>query len=82
MNMTREEILAKVEEIFRDVLANQSIVLNEETTADDIEEWSSLTHVQLISAMEKELNIKFSLREMMSWQNVGEIVNSIEKKIG
>lgn len=82
MNMTREEILAKVEDIFRHVLANQSIVLNEETTADDIEEWSSLTHVQLISAMEKELNIKFSLREMMSWQNVGEIVNSIEKKLG
>lgn len=80
--MTREEILAKVEDIFREVLANQSIVLNYETTADDIEEWSSLTHVQLISAMEKELNIKFSLREMMSWQNVGEIVNSIEKKLG
>lgn len=79
--MTREEILAKVEDIFREVLANQSIVLNDETTADDIEEWSSLTHVQLISAMEKELNIKFSLREMMSWQNVGEIVNSIEKKL-
>ena len=80
--MTREEILAKVEEIFRDVLANQSIVLNEETTAEDIEEWTSLTHVQLISAMESGLNIKFSLREMMSWQNVGEIVNSIEKKLG
>ena len=78
--MTREEILAKVEEIFRDVLANQSIELNEETTAEDIEEWTSLTHVQLISAMESGLNIKFSLREMMSWQNVGEIMNSIEKK--
>lgn len=80
--MTREEILAKVEEIFRDVLENENIVLNEETTAEDIEEWTSLTHVQLISAMESGLNIKFSLREMMSWQNVGEIVNSIEKKLG
>lgn len=80
--MTREEILAKVEEIFRDVLENENILLNEETTAEDIEEWTSLTHVQLISAMESGLNIKFSLREMMSWQNVGEIVNSIEKKLG
>ena len=80
--MTREEILAKVEEIFRNVLENEAIVLNEETTAEDIEEWTSLTHVQLISAMEQQLNIKFSLREMMSWQNVGEIVNSIEKKLG
>lgn len=80
--MTREEILAKVEEIFRSVLGNQGIVLNEATTAEDIEEWTSLTHVQLISAMENELNIKFSLREMMSWQTVGEIINSIEKKLG
>lgn len=79
--MERNEILAKVEEIFRDVLANQSIVLSEETTAEDIEEWTSLTHVQLISEMEKDLNIKFSLREMMSWQSVGEIISSIEKKV-
>lgn len=79
--MERNEILAKVEEIFRDVLANQSIVLSEETTAEDIEEWTSLTHVQLISEMEKDLNIKFSLREMLSWQSVGEIISSIEKKV-
>ena len=80
--MTREEILAKVEDIFHRVLENQSIVLSEETTAEDVPEWTSLTHAQLISVMESELNIKFSLREMMSWQNVGEIVNSIEKKLG
>lgn len=80
--MTREEIMAKVEVIFHRVLGNESIVLTDETTAEDIKEWTSLSHAELVIAMEKELNIKFSLREMMSWQNVGEIVNSIEKKIG
>ena len=80
--MTRDEILTKVEEIFRDVLANDSIVLSEETVAEDIQEWTSLSHAQLVIAMEQAFAIKFSLREMMSWQNVGGIVNSIEKKLG
>lgn len=80
--MTREEIMAKVEDIFHRVLGNESIVLTDETAAEDIKEWTSLSHAELVIAMEKELNIKFSLRDMMSWQNVGEIVNSIEKKIG
>lgn len=80
--MTREEIMARVEELFRKELGNESIVLTDETVAEDIQEWTSLSHAQLVIAMEKELNIKFSLREMMSWQNVGEIVNSIEKKLG
>ena len=80
--MTREEIMARVQEIFRNELGNANIVLTDETAAEDIQEWTSLSHAQLVIAMEKELNIKFSLREMMSWQNVGEIVNSIEKKLG
>ena len=80
--MTREEILAKVEVIFRDVLGNDGIVLTEDTVAEDIQEWTSLSHAQLVIAMENELNLKFSLREMMSWQSVGEIVSSIEKKVG
>lgn len=80
--MIREEIMARVQEIFRKELGNDGIVLTDETVAEDIQEWTSLSHAQLVIAMEKELNIKFSLREMMSWQNVGEIVNSIEKKFG
>ncbi len=78
--MERNEILAKVEEVFHRVLGNESIVLTEETSAEDVQEWTSLTHAQLVIELEQEFSIKFSLREMMSWQNVGEIVNSIEKK--
>lgn len=79
--MTREEILAKLQTIFRNVLENDAIILNEETTANDVEEWTSLTHVHLINTIESTMNIKFSVREMMGWQNVGEIMDSIEHKI-
>lgn len=79
--MTREEILAKLESLFCEVLGATSLGLTEETTADDVEQWTSLTHVQLITAIEENLSIKFSVREMMGWQNVGEIIDSIERKL-
>lgn len=79
--MNKQEILAKMQDIFRDVLDNDDIVLTEETTAQDIEEWNSLTQVQLITAIEHEFNIRFSLMEMMNWIRVGEIAEGIMKKL-
>lgn len=79
--MNRDELLVQLQVLFRDVLNNNNIQLTEDTSAEDIDEWTSLTHVQLITSMEQTFNIKFALREMMSWQNVGEIMDSIEKKL-
>lgn len=79
--MTKQEILAKMQDIFRDVLDNDDIVLTEETTAQDIEEWNSLTQVQLITAIEQSFNIRFSLMEMMNWTRVGEIAEGIMGKL-
>lgn len=79
--MNKQEILAKMEEIFRDALNNDDIVLTEETTAQDIEEWNSLTQVQLITTIEHEFNIRFSLMEMMNWTKVGEIAAGIQGKL-
>lgn len=59
--MEKTEILVKVQDIFRDVLDNEEIVLNNDTSADDIEEWDSLSHIQLIVAIEKHFKIKFTL---------------------
>ena len=59
--MEKTEILVKVQDIFRDVLDNEEIVLNNDTSADDIEEWDSLSHIQLIVAIEKHFKIKFLL---------------------
>lgn len=79
--MERNEILQKVNEVFMDNLDNDNIVLTENTTADDIEEWDSLTHVQLVVAVEKKFKIRFNAREIQSWKNVGEMIDSINNKL-
>ena len=79
--MERKEIIEKLNEIFREVLDNESIVLSESTVANDIEEWDSLAHIQLIDAIQKAFKIKITAREMVSWGNVGEIVDGIKNKL-
>ncbi len=78
--MDQNEILAKVQEVFRDVLDNDAIVLTPQTTADDVEEWDSLSHIQLIVAIEKAFKIKFTSKEILSWKNVAEMVECIANK--
>ena len=80
MSMEKSQILDEVQAIFREVLDNEEIVLANETTADDIEEWDSLTHIQLIVAIEKHFKIKFTSKEILSWQNVGQLVDCIAIK--
>jgi acyl carrier protein len=78
--MERNEILTKLTPIFREQLDNEDIELNAETTADDIEEWDSLSHIQLIVAIEKAFGIRFTSSEIQSWNNVGEMIDSIISK--
>ena len=80
-NMEREEILKRVEEIFREELEQSDLVLTNETTAEDVEGWDSLSHVQLVAVMEDAFGIEFSSREILSWDNVGDLINSIQKKV-
>jgi len=80
--MERNEILERVQEVFRDELELDDLVLTDEATADDVEEWDSLTHVQIVVALEKAFALKFTSREILSWDNVGDLVDCIEKKIG
>ena len=79
--MERKVIFEKLTEIFREVMDNDEIVLEENTTAEAIEEWDSLAHVQLIEKIEGVFGLKFSAKEMMSWEDVGEFVDSIDEKI-
>lgn len=78
--MEQNDYLARVQDIFRDVLDNEDIVLDMETTADDVEEWDSLSHIQLIVAIEKDFKIKFTSKEILSWNNVGEMIEAISRK--
>lgn len=77
MVASRTELLREINGIFINILDNESIVLNEQTVADDIEEWDSLTHIQLVVAIEKHFKIRFTAREIQSWKNVGEMITSI-----
>ncbi|MBR1578504.1 MAG: acyl carrier protein [Bacteroidales bacterium] len=79
--MQREELLLQIQEIFRDVLDDEEIVLEPATTADDVEGWDSLTHIQLIVAIEKHFKIKFTSKEILSWKNVGELVDCLASKL-
>ena len=80
--MERKEIFTRVQDVFRDELDLADLVLTDETTADDVEEWDSLTHVQIVVALEKAFALKFTSREILSWDNVGDLVDCIAKKIG
>ena len=78
--MERKEILESLNEIFKDVLDLDKVDLKEETTAYDIEEWDSLNHIQLVDAIQKKMNVKFTSKEIATWKNVGEMVDSIISK--
>lgn len=79
--MERNEILSQLSDIFSDVLDLEDVELTDTTSADDIEEWDSLSHIQLIVATEKHFGVKFTSLEIMKWNNVGEMVDSIMTKI-
>lgn len=79
--MERKDIFEKLTVIFRDVMDNDDIVLEESTSAEDIEEWDSLAHVQLIEKIEAVFGVRFSAKEMTSWDELGELVDSIQAKL-
>lgn len=75
--MTKENAYKELNEVFRDVFDDESIIVNDETTADDIEDWDSLEHINLIVAVEKCFGIKFTMGEVTGMKNVGEMVDII-----
>jgi len=79
--MERSAILEKLNGIFTDVLDNDDIKISETSTANDVEEWDSLTHIQLVVAIEKSFKVKFTTYEIQIWKNVGDMVNSIQAKL-
>ena len=79
--MDKSQIIGKLQEIFRDILDNEEIVLTETTSAKDIEGWDSLSNVQLVVGIEDEFGIRFTSAEIPSWKNVGDMVECISKKL-
>jgi acyl carrier protein len=73
-------ILEQLNGIFRIVFDNDEIDVQPETTANDIDGWDSLSHVNLILAVEKGFGIRFTQKEVLTFKNVGDLMRSIESK--
>jgi len=79
--MTREELFDRVQDIFRDIFDEDDMVIEDKTSSNDVEEWDSLNHINLVSAIEKEFKIKFALGELMSLKDVGAMVDLMIVKL-
>lgn len=74
------EILSQISDIIRKVLDNDDIVIQETTTAKEVPDWDSLSHVQIVAAVEKHFKIVFTSKEIHSFKNVGEMCAAVAAK--
>lgn len=79
--MNRTEIIEKLTELCQDIFDNYELEITDATVASDVKGWDSLTNLQLMSEIEDEFDITFSLGEVQNFKNVGELVDSIEKHL-
>ena len=79
--MTKEKIYEMLDEVFQDVFDDEDIHVTPETTADDIEDWDSLEHINLVVAVENKFGIKFNMSEVVQFKNVGEMVEVILERV-
>ncbi len=77
--MTEKQIYERLEAVFADIF-DEEIKLSAETTAEDVEDWDSLTHISLISAVEAEFGVRFKMKEVSAMKNVGEMVAIISER--
>ena len=78
--MDKQSIFDAVQQIFRDNFDDEELVITPETCADDIEDWDSIEHINLIDTVEKEFGVKFKMQEVSGMKNVGEMVQIIAER--
>ena len=75
-----DNINERLNEVFRNVFDDDSINVTRDTTAEDIEDWDSLEHIRLIGAVEREFGVKFTMKEVSTMKNVGEMMDIIAER--
>ena len=78
--MNEREIFTRLNRVFQEVFDDRTIRVGPQTTADDIEDWDSLEHITLISAVEREFRMKFKMGEISSMKNVGEMAQIVMER--
>jgi acyl carrier protein len=79
--MSSPQVFEGVQEVFRKIFNDPKLEITREYTSDDIEGWDSLTHLNLIMAVQKEFNVNFSLGELQTLHSAGDLIDLIEKKL-
>lgn len=79
--MKRAEIFEEVQKIFRKVFDDEQLEIKDSTYSGDIEDWDSLERINLIVAMEKRFQLKFDIQEVGELENVGEMIDLIERRL-
>jgi acyl carrier protein len=79
--MNDEVILSEVTKVFEKIFNRTGLAITAATVAKDIPEWDSLNHTALIAGVEEHFKIKFTLREVLRFQNVGDMCGLIQKKL-
>lgn len=79
--MNKEQILEKLQEIVRDVLDEEDIVLKEDTVPEDIDGWDSLAHISILAEIQDTMDVTFQLDEIINLKSVGAIVDAIAEKL-
>lgn len=79
--MTRDEVLAKVTEVIREVFDDDNIVVTDNTVAADVSGWDSLMHVTFIGTIEDEFDVRFSMKDVVEIKNVGHMVDLIMEQV-
>jgi acyl carrier protein len=80
--MDIEEVKSRLTDIFREVFNEPTLVLNDNLTAEDVEAWDSLSHINMIVSVEKAFGVKFTTRDVRSLKKVGDLVALIKQKVG
>lgn len=80
--MNREEITTALSPIFHRVFNNDEIIITDDLNAEKVNQWDSLTHLNMIAEVEKHFEMKFKLKELIGMKNVGDMINLILQKKG
>lgn len=75
-------MLSELQEIFREVFEDSEMVITEETSANEVEDWTSLMHMQLLATIEEKYGIAFSTRDIRKMKSVGDLAEIIRQKLG
>jgi acyl carrier protein len=76
-----DNLLAELQVIFRDIFDQPDLVITRESNASTVDDWDSLTHVNLITAIEKRYKIRFALGELQDLKNVGDMIDLMQEKL-